>query len=491
MSNDMFMTNIALGGSTYDRLAQNAWSAASGTDHPGFGLATHSPEATLSYQFLQHIPNIEYDPDTLSYEVTGPSQFGFLHTDLELLGGTEHTWEQYRVFRLVTLNAVALGFNSLLVSGYGLPSEGHYCTGKFKDDDKCKCDTSTPGVPCNFDYDAIDNRGAPEFLEWMNKVVGTDAASSPEAYCTLVDVGRPVASADDFEGDDKKFYKQVAGYPSFPSYRGTVPEQVAYLKAVDPDTWGEVIRTYTAWGLRHTDTFTGQWRFPHLRAPQVTHFGHLCTLLADGVADQGLPALTMEPADLRPLDKNFGLITSQPEPALNTWPFTGDTEDGASFYPNEARSTGAGTMVSTPGVSGQLRFTFDDDWYSAGDSAEVAIKISFTAQYSGGSANDDSTSNTLGDILSAGPLWCTGEGSWRIKYMGETGMGSGFWTSSPSVEFNTDDETFDTPATAIRTATFRIPRPVFGRGGSSPDLIIEHVSGCHAAFLNVRAIKLP
>ena len=213
------------------------------------GLASHGPVFLTNYRALQHLDHIEYDEDRKAFVATRDHDFAFLHTDLENLDHTPDTFGQYRFFRMAGLAGLAYRFDSLLVTAQTIPAVGriqdeaescdtmldsrdiceaayaastHVDFDVYRDQepytcgfydlchDACRddgydadgdgflsdaeleaCKPAHPAVcqtRCeNFDYSALEDENADDFLHWMTQTVGRE--DPVEAWCAPYDIG--------------------------------------------------------------------------------------------------------------------------------------------------------------------------------------------------------------------------------------------------------------------------------------------------------------
>lgn len=389
-----FVLNISQGGRAFKAFADQAW-------QKQMGLATHGGFHLLHEQFLQHNPSICYDEVGHRFSRCQPSQLSHFHADLEYLektpiGEVHNAAGQYALFRLLSLSAVALGVNSVLVSANTIPSRGLWQTDN--------CASSTSGW-CAFDWPKVAALGGWEFFLWLNQLIGTSAANSPEAYCNFVSHGV------DRDADSTPFLQRIET-----------------LKQADD--WGEIPSRMG-------------WESDYLRTPRVDYQGHLCTLVAGWQGSRGTPVLRMTP-------ERIGDV----EPPLDTWVFGSPTADGN--YPYEARST-----YSAGQETHNLWFQLDNAFTSARGNAYV-IKVTYS-----------------GAGLESGDQY-QGSGVWRIMLRRSASTGQ-FLLPIGEVSFSASD--------GVMTATFAVDDAKLDHSGFyGADLLIQHVSGAHAAFYRVRVI---
>jgi hypothetical protein len=208
--NPIWLLSLGQGDRAYDKLADLAYAY-------GLGMGAMTSEYHNTYRFMQHFKNVVYDQDNETYVQTGDDPYGAKHVNINTFvdiesdltdsatcsesSGWQHedfnTYARYRVFQYLSLNALGLGFDSIEVPSASLPSEGNYCTDSSTSA-KCSCDSSSYVVNAGFEYEDIENEGAPEFFEWMSVMIGRSAEDSPEAFCSLGQHGEAVPDGVDF-----------------------------------------------------------------------------------------------------------------------------------------------------------------------------------------------------------------------------------------------------------------------------------------------------
>lgn len=447
IDNDKWLANVCVGGRAYKRYAELA--AANGT-----GLGSHGAPLFFRHKFQHLFENTYYDGELKAYRQTGTNPYAFIHTDAEMLHHTDNTWGQYRMFRNVTSAVLALGVNRLLVTSSTLPSQGDYLTssdpdgvnGQYDDNAGCYLGRSDEKI-YNWDWAEIQDEGAAEYLEWMNKIIGLPARESPEAYCSLIQTGVAMPDGSDFDAEVSAYlaqddWGQGPGDPSWPTY---------------------------------------------LTTPLLTYFGRHCDLDQTVEGGQGTPVLRLDEDRLRG--------DTYPSPVGGAF---GQSADGTSlFYEGKATDSPADALVDDDPLPFEISLEEDGD-ISVTSKYDYSLYFKLEDEFVERITLSPSVKPAKGRFAGpAGPIPLRrapatdfavkvffenhkgGAGAWRLEYDGKSG-----WTQGPKVTFDEDDS-------GILTATFHLTDAMFSNGGpGDSDLAIRTLSGDSAAFLHLRVIKI-
>lgn len=425
------MVNIAQGGPAFMGFANAA-------AREGAEVATHGPDMIRALSFAQLIRSRYYDATYKAYRpVAGKEEELRFHTDLELLERTPATVAQYRLFRLYALSAVALGANSLLVTGSTIPSQGYgrpsYCPALSDKAALWALATSANWAayrPCYFDYDAIKGAGAYEFFDWLNKNVGRTTANAPEAFCDLTQSGvngATLAGAD-VAADTARV---LAAATSVQSGK-TLDYSTAVGQTYQVDASGSDTKTYESAAVT---------------TPLVTYSGRFCDLTVDGhqAAREFRATYGAE------IDTSRGQDTNPP--LFDAAGFVGLTGNNSGPY---AGSVYEGRTINTAAAKPGLFFQLGNAYVATGVAAGWIVKVVFSP-------------NVTPATSSAWTLAVYPQGSSRVNYVVDTtGLAQG----------------------ALHTATFSVPLSAFGNTGpSNSDLALLSKKGTAPTFVNLRVIR--
>jgi hypothetical protein len=488
ISADKWLVNLCTGGRAYLAYANAA-------KNYGMGIGTHGSSLAMPLLYQTMMDNTYYDVDLKAYRPTGRNPYAFIHADETHFGQNANTYGNYRMHRHLVLASLGLGVNRLMIDGFALPSEGKYISdfvcnneddapqwlklydsnGELEDgcfvgnhdvdcdyeNEQYECTDDNSEYYCDFDWNEIKNEGAPEFIKWVNQVIGVPAQVATEAYINLAQTGTDLptdVSKKDFKSNLDSCF------------------------------------TYDDWGtLKNREDC--KWDY-HLKYPVLSYFGNYVDLDQTINGGKGIPALLL----------NKDSLGGKTVPAFNATKFGGELqkdelgnilydEEGdiireSNFYEGKRTDHPKNTSSENNHLYFKLLDSFVRPETSIVEVPEQTFndtKLSVYGSIKENDGNFDHEISNASELTDAyvikvfyKKLNASHFGTWRLEYDGKAG-----WTIGPEVSIaESDDKEY-------MTATFHITDAHFANGGEEgADFTIHTLSGYSPGFTHIRIIKL-
>jgi len=150
----------------------------------GFSIASGGFWSALRPAYHRRMQNVVYDATSQQMVMTGATRdIGGVDIDITPLNPDDFdfggdTEAYYRIFRMASLAAIAVGVDTIRLEGWAIPSNGAYeevfCPG---------------GQSCDFEWDALSGWDPFGLYTWMSRSVGRPLSQPVEAFCALASYG--------------------------------------------------------------------------------------------------------------------------------------------------------------------------------------------------------------------------------------------------------------------------------------------------------------